>query len=218
MSSGIYSMASRTLTTVSLCLVHAHRQYLHGSTFTVYAHNTTKHFVVVQCTIITLLIYVMDAGDVEKMREVQHHVDLATWTCDLWGDWSADSVPLGEESVVNQQDMPMWIFNGPTSTIRSDWWGLLLIFWLCHKCTYVRDGSFFSKPHSTLQKWVILMYWWARNYRVRNAAHEAEVTEVHVQCISGWGKCAVLICCRRPSGCVDLLQLSKQMKAWWTKG
>ena len=52
-------------------------------------------------------------------------------------------------------------------------------FWCpdCHKCATIREGSFFSKSRLPLQRWVILMYWWARNYHVTDAAHEAEVTE-----------------------------------------
>ena len=40
----------------------------------------------------------------------------------------------------------------------------------------VRDGSFFAKSKITLQKWLILLYWWVREYPVSDAAEEAEVT------------------------------------------
>ena len=56
----------------------------------------------------------------------------------------------------------------------------------CHKCTSIRDGSFFSKSRLTLQKWVILMYWWARNYPMTDAAHEAEVTEASACAVYQW--------------------------------
>ena len=56
----------------------------------------------------------------------------------------------------------------------------------CHKCTTIRDGSFFSKSRLPLQKWVILMYWWARNYPVTDAAHEAEVTEATACAVYQW--------------------------------
>ena len=46
----------------------------------------------------------------------------------------------------------------------------------CHKCVSVRDGSFFAKSKITLQKWLILLYWWVREYPVSDAAEEAEVT------------------------------------------
>ena len=52
----------------------------------------------------------------------------------------------------------------------------------CHKCTTIWEGSFFSESRLSLQKWVILMYWWARNYPVTDAAHEADVTECHCVC------------------------------------
>ena len=32
----------------------------------------------------------------------------------------------------------------------------------CHKCISIRDESFFSKSRITLQKWLVLMYWWAK--------------------------------------------------------
>ena len=56
----------------------------------------------------------------------------------------------------------------------------------CHKCTTIREGSFFSKSHLSLQKWVILMYWWARNYPVTDAAHEADVTEATACAVYQW--------------------------------
>ena len=47
----------------------------------------------------------------------------------------------------------------------------------CQKRISLRDGTFFSKSRLSLQKWVILMHWWARQYPVTDAAEEAEVTE-----------------------------------------
>lgn len=52
------------------------------------------------------------------------------------------------------------------------------ICWRCTRCKgrkSIRDGSFFTKSHITLQKWLILMYWWSREYPVTEAAEEAEV-------------------------------------------
>ena len=34
---------------------------------------------------------------------------------------------------------------------------------------------FFSKSKMTLQKWLLLMYWWARDYPLTDAAEEAEI-------------------------------------------
>ena len=56
---------------------------------------------------------------------------------------------------------------------------LLLIRWRClhcRKCISIREGSFFSKSKLTLQKWLILMYWWVREYAVGDASEEAQVT------------------------------------------
>ena len=56
----------------------------------------------------------------------------------------------------------------------------------CHKCTSIRDSSFFSKSRLPLKKWVLLMYWWARNYPVTDAASEAEVTEASACAVYQW--------------------------------
>ena len=56
----------------------------------------------------------------------------------------------------------------------------------CKKCISIRDGSFFSKSRLPLQKWVILMYWWARNYPVTDAAQEAQVTEATACVVYQW--------------------------------
>ena len=56
----------------------------------------------------------------------------------------------------------------------------------CHKCTSIRDGSFFSKSRLVLKKWVVLMYWWARNYPVIDAARKAKVTEATACAVYQW--------------------------------
>ena len=40
----------------------------------------------------------------------------------------------------------------------------------------LRDGTF-EKSHLTLQQWLVLMYWWCREYPVTDAAEEAKVSE-----------------------------------------
>ena len=40
----------------------------------------------------------------------------------------------------------------------------------CRKSIGLRDGTFLS-----LRQWVVLMYWWIRQYPVSDAAQEAEV-------------------------------------------
>ena len=50
--------------------------------------------------------------------------------------------------------------------------------WRCRQCKTsrsIRDESFFSKSRISLQKWLLLMYLWARNYPARDVAQEAEI-------------------------------------------
>ena len=47
----------------------------------------------------------------------------------------------------------------------------------CRKSQSLRDRSFFEKSKLTLQKWLVLMHWWSREYPVTDAAEEAKVTE-----------------------------------------
>ena len=52
------------------------------------------------------------------------------------------------------------------------------VSWWCPHCKSrksIWEGSFFTKSRLTLQKWLILMYYWAREYPIRDAAKEAEV-------------------------------------------
>ena len=46
----------------------------------------------------------------------------------------------------------------------------------CRKTATIRSGSFFEKSRITLQKWLILLYWWARQYPVSDAEEEAGVS------------------------------------------
>ena len=45
----------------------------------------------------------------------------------------------------------------------------------CKTTKSLRAGSFFSKSKLTLQKWLLLLYWWVRQYPVSDAAEEAKV-------------------------------------------
>ena len=50
--------------------------------------------------------------------------------------------------------------------------------WWCPQCKTrktIRDGSFFSKSRMSLQKWMILMHCWARNYPLSDAAEESQI-------------------------------------------
>ena len=46
----------------------------------------------------------------------------------------------------------------------------------CKTTKSIRAGSFFSKSKLPLQKWLILLYWWIRQYPVTDAAEEAQVS------------------------------------------
>ena len=45
----------------------------------------------------------------------------------------------------------------------------------CKTCKSIRDGSFFSKSRLSLQKWFLMLWFWAREYPVIEAAGEAEI-------------------------------------------
>ena len=52
--------------------------------------------------------------------------------------------------------------------------------WRCRSCktsTSIRNGSFFSKSKLTLQKWLILIFWWSQNNPVTDPKSIAEVDE-----------------------------------------
>ena len=45
----------------------------------------------------------------------------------------------------------------------------------CKRVKSLRAGSFFDKSRLSLQKWIVLLYWWVREYPVTDAAEEAQV-------------------------------------------
>ena len=52
------------------------------------------------------------------------------------------------------------------------------ISWYCPQCytrKRIRQNSFFAKSRLPLQKWVLLMYLWVRQYPVTDAYEEEEV-------------------------------------------
>ena len=61
--------------------------------------------------------------------------------------------------------------------------------WRCAVCKTsksIRHGSFFSKSRLPLQKWLLLIYLWARDYPVKDIAQEAEIDK-NVACdIMNW--------------------------------
>ena len=51
--------------------------------------------------------------------------------------------------------------------------------WQCYNCKTrrsIRHGSFFSKSKLPLQKWLLMLYLWAREYPVTDAAEESEIS------------------------------------------
>ena len=50
--------------------------------------------------------------------------------------------------------------------------------WWCRNCKTrksIREGSFFSKSKINLQKWLLIIYMWAREYPVTDVSEEAKV-------------------------------------------
>ena len=47
----------------------------------------------------------------------------------------------------------------------------------CRKSVGIRKGSFFEKTRISFQKWLILIYWWVRQYPVTDAIEEAKVAK-----------------------------------------
>ena len=47
----------------------------------------------------------------------------------------------------------------------------------CRKSVGIREGTFFEQTRITLQKWLILINWWVREYAVTDAIEEAEVSK-----------------------------------------
>ena len=48
--------------------------------------------------------------------------------------------------------------------------------WHCSNCKSRLSMSFFSKSKLPLQKWLLMLYLWAREYPVTDAAEEAEIS------------------------------------------
>ena len=47
----------------------------------------------------------------------------------------------------------------------------------CKKSVSLRSGTFFEQSRLQLRQWIVLLYWWAREYPVKDAAEEANVDE-----------------------------------------
>ena len=63
------------------------------------------------------------------------------------------------------------------------------ITWRCQQCKTmktIREGSFFSKSRITLQKWLLLIFFWSREYPVMDAAKDSEVTHTTAINVYQW--------------------------------
>ena len=61
--------------------------------------------------------------------------------------------------------------------------------WRCPDCkaaVSIRKGSFFEKSKITLQRWLLLMHWWSRQYSVKDAAEEVGVSEPTAIQVYSW--------------------------------
>ena len=66
----------------------------------------------------------------------------------------------------------------------------------CYKAVTIRTGSFFNKSKIKLQKWLLLMHWWSRQYPVKDAAEEAGVSEPTAIQVYAWLRdvCSYRLC------------------------
>ena len=66
----------------------------------------------------------------------------------------------------------------------------------CKKAVSIRNRSFFSKSKIPLQKWLLLMHWWSRQYPVKDAAEETGVSEPTAIQVYAWLRdvCSYRLC------------------------
>ena len=75
--------------------------------------------------------------------------------------------------------------------------------WRCPDCrtaVSIRKGSFFEKSKLTLQKWLLLMHWWSRQYPVKDAKGELDVSERVAIQVYSWMRdvCSYRLCTLDP--------------------
>ena len=56
----------------------------------------------------------------------------------------------------------------------------------CKTTKSLRAGSFFDKSKLQLQAWLLLLYWWVKEYPVGDAAEEAKVSRVSAINVYQW--------------------------------
>ncbi len=70
----------------------------------------------------------------------------------------------------------------------------------CRKGVTIRKGSFFERSKLTLQKWLLLMHWWAKQYPVKDAAAEIGVSLATAIQVYAWMRdvCSHRLCTLDP--------------------
>ena len=61
--------------------------------------------------------------------------------------------------------------------------------WRCRACKTsksIREGSFFAKSRLPLQKWLLLIYLWARDYPAKDVAQEAKIDKTVACEVLNW--------------------------------
>ena len=62
------------------------------------------------------------------------------------------------------------------------------VSWWCPGCKTrkgIRHGSFFTKLHITLQKWLLFLHFWARDYPVTSVAEDVGIDSSTVSVVEG---------------------------------
>ena len=55
------------------------------------------------------------------------------------------------------------------------------VVWRCPQCKCtksIREGSFFSKSRLPLEKWLLLIHYWSKEFPVKDAADDAEIIQL----------------------------------------
>ena len=78
----------------------------------------------------------------------------------------------------------------------------------CKKAVSIHNGSFFSKSKIALQKWLLLMHWWSRQYSFKRCCGRDK--SVRTNCHPS---------VRLVEGCVQLQAVHSRPtnNAWWTR-
>ena len=71
----------------------------------------------------------------------------------------------------------------------------MLVCSACKTTKSIRESSFFAKSRLPLKKWMLVMYWWARQYPVSDCKDETEIAAntQPLTCTSGYMRFAALV-------------------------